>query len=441
MNFTLDSDNAGATAAVTGDTAPGSKLPFLSLTAAQVLAAFGNSLSAIAIPWFVLQTTGSTERTGFVAAASALAAVITLAFGSASVDRFGYRRMSIISDGLSMASVAMVPIVYAAGGLSFPVLIGLIFLGALLDSPGSTARTAMQPTLARLAGISLERANSVAQGVNSLAVLLAPVVGAFLISFYGASNVLWFNAGTFLLSMLIVTFLVPTVTLEKDPAQPQTSYLQDVRAGWAYLFRTTLVRAIASSAVIINFVTAPLIAVLLPTLIFRDVGNPHALGYMLGAYGAGELIGVALFGWKGEKLPRRLCLAGGIAAISSIPIAGAAGLDWRLMLPVMFFSGLTVGPINPTIFTVLQERVSPAMLGRVMGAVVASAIVATPLGLSLGGILVGWVGLTAVFVLISVILLGVSLWLIVTPALATIEERGPSAAVAAVDRVEVPFGR
>lgn len=178
--------------------------PFAGLVLAQGLSGFGNSLTGIAIPWFVLATTGSVARTSVVAAAGVVAMIIATATGSAAVDRLGNRRMSIASDLLSLLSVAAIPILDGTVGLSLPVLVALVFTGALFDTPGGTARSAMLPGLAGRAGLGLERANSLSQGVLGLAQLVGPVSGGLLIGAVGASDVLWFNALTFALSVVII---------------------------------------------------------------------------------------------------------------------------------------------------------------------------------------------------------------------------------------------
>ena len=55
----------------------------------------GDVLAFVAIPWFVLQTTGSAVRTGLTGAAFLLAAVMAGIFGGPVVDRIGFKRTSM----------------------------------------------------------------------------------------------------------------------------------------------------------------------------------------------------------------------------------------------------------------------------------------------------------------------------------------------------------
>lgn len=83
-----------------------------------------------------------TGITGFVAI---LPVVLSSLLGGAVVDCLGYKCAGIGADMASAGIVALIPLLYAADMLAFPVLLGLVFLGALLDASGSTARDALTP--------------------------------------------------------------------------------------------------------------------------------------------------------------------------------------------------------------------------------------------------------------------------------------------------------
>lgn len=413
MNFSM------AVVPATGATERVERRPFGGLFLAQVLSVFGNSMTAIAIPWFVLDTTGSVSLTGVVAAASVVPTIIAMALGSAAVDRFGFRRMSIVSDLLSMVTVAVIPLAYLTVGLSLPLLLALVFLGALFDAPGSTARMSMVPELARRAGIPLERANGISQGVSGIAMLAGPVVGGVLISVIGASNVLWFNAATFALSVLIVATLIPAVATSSDQRDETRtgSYLDEVREGWRFVFGHPLIRTIILMSTSINFVTNPIFGLLIPAYVNTRIGESGVLGVLLAGFGAGNLAGVSLYSWIGHRLPRFPLYVAGIGVFAVTSAALAAGAAWPVLLAVLFLTGVISAPINPIFFTVIQEIVPSALLGRAMGAVFSTAIVAAPVGYLVSGLLVEVVGLGVTFSLAGTLLALVTLFMARSQAL------------------------
>ena len=136
------------------------RLPRVALLGADAVSLVGNSLTGLAIPWFVLETTGSAARTGLVAFAGLVPTVLAAFFGGALVDRLGFKRTSVAADLASGLSVAAIPLLAHTAGLAFWHLVALTFLGALLDAPEGTARGGLLPDLAAAAAVPLERANA-----------------------------------------------------------------------------------------------------------------------------------------------------------------------------------------------------------------------------------------------------------------------------------------
>src|SRR5918998_896744 len=166
--------------------------PLAALLAANAVSMVGNVLAMIAVPWFVLQTTGSAAKTGLAAFFTALPAIIAAFFGGTLVDRTGSKRMSIISDVLSGVTVALIPLLYQLLGARFAFwqLLVLVFLGALLDAPGGTARLSLLPDVTKLAGMRLERVNAAAQAIQRGSNLLGAPLAGFLIALIGSDDVL-----------------------------------------------------------------------------------------------------------------------------------------------------------------------------------------------------------------------------------------------------------
>ncbi len=85
-------------------------LPFLALESATVFSGTANGISMIAFPWLVLELTGSASAAGVLGAITALPLLVSFLFAGVFVDIVGRRRVAVVSDLLSMTSVALVPI-------------------------------------------------------------------------------------------------------------------------------------------------------------------------------------------------------------------------------------------------------------------------------------------------------------------------------------------
>src|SRR5918994_7650960 len=90
--------------------ARGPRLPLVALLAADAISLTGNAMGFVAIPWFVLVTTGSATLTGIVAALTFAPTVLATFFGGAIVDRLGFRRTSVMADVASGVTVAAIPL-------------------------------------------------------------------------------------------------------------------------------------------------------------------------------------------------------------------------------------------------------------------------------------------------------------------------------------------
>ena len=297
---------------------PTRRTPSLALLGANAISETGNVVAFVAIPWFVLQTTGSAAKTGLTGGAFLLAAVGAGVVGPV-VDRLGFKRASIVADLAGAVTVALIPLIYHTIGLIFWQLLVLVFLGGFFDAPGHTARQSLVPDLARRARMRIERANSAFQGIQHASFLLGPLLAGVLIAVFTPSNVLWLDAATFVISAALVAALVPSVAPRAGTAaaelRPAGGYLAELAEGITFIRRDRLVFWMFGIGVVANFLILPLFAVVLPVYAKQTYGSAVNLGLMLGSFGSGALAGTVFYGAVGHLLPRRATLVSAIVDI------------------------------------------------------------------------------------------------------------------------------
>jgi MFS family permease len=398
--------------------------PLTTMIATNFLSLFSNQLTAIAVPWFVLTLTGSATQTGLTAAATILPSVIMSFFGGALVDRMSARKMSIFSDAVSGVTVAFVPMLYALDLLSFPLLLLLMFLGAVFDSPGSTARSTMLPRLSERAGIPIERVNSI-YGVNqSLTGLFGAAIAGLLVGSFGAVNVLWLNAIAFVISALGMMLFVPELGVHPPSGG---SMMDDLREGIGWLWNKRALRTTILAAVVVNGIFSPLAAVVLPYFAKTEFGSATSLGLIMSGFGAGGLIGALSYGAFGTRISRRLQLTISLFLIT-LPVMGMVALPnlWVTWL-LQFVIGMGVGAANPMGMTFLLTMTPPNMLGRVSGVSLAGAMVAAPVGVLIAGPLIAVAGLRGTFLIYGAILIAVLIGVLTKGSLHELDEAPPVA--------------
>ncbi|MBX5446444.1 MFS transporter [Sphaerobacter sp.] len=378
------------------------RIPFLALLGANAISLVGTRVTQIALPWFVLQTTGSAAKTGIVGFTEMLPVIIASFFGGTLVDRIGFKNGSVVSDLLAGITIALVPALHHTVGLAFWQLLVLVFLVGLFSTPGMTARQSLVPDLAELAGLPLERANAAYQAIPRLSLLLGPALGAALISLVGPSQALWLDAAGYLLSAGIVLIGVRVPRSQPAGSKSSSRYLDELREGLAFVRQNSLVRTMITVMLVISIVDMPLFSVVLPVYADRVLGSVVALGTIVSVFGAGALAGVLAYGAIGHKLPRRptLVIAFAACCLSLTPLALEAPL-WVIATCVAV-EGVISAPINPLAMTLLQEATPAELRGRAFGLVTALGLAVSPLGLLMAGYIVDYAGLLPMLGLIAV---------------------------------------
>ncbi len=394
------------------------RLPVYIFLTANAISLIGNSITIIAVPWFVLETTGSAARMGLVGFFTALPAILAAFFGGTLVDRMGHKPMSIVADVASGITVALIPLLYSTIGLEFWELLVLVFCSALLDAPGGTARQALLPDVAMAAGMKLEQVNAAQQTVQRGAMLVGPALAGGLIAWLGSSQVLWLDAATFAISALLFAAAIPASKAKSAAGQ---SYLQQLREGLQFIQQDRLVLTLVLTVAITNFLDAPLFAVVLPVFANELFGSAAALGFLLSSFGGGAVLGAIAYGIWSERFPRRWTFIGAFILVGLPFWVLALSPPFPVALAVLFGAGVAAGPINPLLMTVAQERVPAALRGRVFGMTTAIALIAVPLGMVAAGYLVDYTGVSITLLAVAVCYLLVTVGQIANPALHAME--------------------
>ena len=402
------------------------RVPIVALLAANAISMTGNNAALVAIPWFVLATTGSATRTGITAFAGLVPIVLSGLFGGALVDRLGYRRMSIVADIASALATAAIPLMHATKGLAFWQLLVLVFIGRLLDAPGTTARDALVPDVARHAGWGLERASGASAVIERGARLSGAPLAGVLIAVVGATNILWIDAASFIVSAAVVAIGVPSVAgVDRNE---QKNYVRELREGLAFLRQDRTLATLIGVVTVTNLLDSVSV-VALPVLALRVYGSSLSLGLMMGVLGAGAVVGALAFSAFGHRLSRRLVFCWGFLGVTVWYPAAAAFPRLGVLLAALAFAGIAAGPINPVIGTVFYERVPDGMRGRVLGLTQATAWIAMPIGVLVAGPAIELLGLRATLLIVGGIYFGVTLAVMFLRALRDLDRQPPLAAV------------
>ena len=256
----------------------------LALLARDVISTAGSQMTWVALPWFVVTTTGSATKMAIVVAVEAAAlGIVGFASGNL-VGRVGLRRTMLVADACRAPLIAAIPLLHAAGLLTFPLLLVLVFAVGAFGTPSFVSKAAILPEIVGEDEGVLGEANALLQAAMRIALVLGPVLAGVLIGVFGATNVLYIDAATFLVGFLLIAFFVKV-----GGAAPETEESRGLGAGVRFLLKDRLLRP-WSVAIVAGDVAWLAFFVAMPFLVLTRFGEqPEIIGWILGAWGFGAV--------------------------------------------------------------------------------------------------------------------------------------------------------
>jgi MFS family permease len=374
------------------------------LTAAELISQLGSSLSALALPWFVLVTTHSTSRMGLVFAVELIPFVLFGLHAGVVVDRLGPRATMLVSDLGRAPVIALVPLLHELGGLSYTLILVIAFLQGALSTAYFTCQRAIIPAIVGTNEQEVAQANTILEGATNFTSFAGPAIAGVMIGVLGAANVMWVDAASFLVSFVLVSAFVRVVRVAHDPEESG-----GVLAGLAYLTRDRFVGRAVLSPFLFG-AAFPLVFASFPVLAFRDYHqNPRVAGLLFAAYGGGTLVG-SFVTYVVLARFRAVSIAMAAAAMLALPF-------WLLVphvpLAVFVVAMAIVGFGNPMTnapyFGILTTRVPPALFPKVLQAIIVSNQVIRPAAYAAAGFLFASLGLHTIYAVAAALATAASL--------------------------------
>jgi MFS family permease len=370
----------------------------LALLCAETVSTSGSEMTWLAVPWFVLATTGSPTRMGFVVAAGVAGAALFGLPGGALLARVGARQTMLIADACRAPLVLAVPVLHWTGALSYPLLLAIVFAESAFFGPYFAAQRVVVPELLGEGEEVVGRANALLQGATRITLVLGPATAGVLIGVVGAATVLVIDAASFAVSLVLIASFLPRT---RPVVRAESS--GGVFAGLAYIRRDPLLRAWGSMMVVIDASWLVLFAAV-PVLVFDEYGRHAAIaGWLIGAFGAGALAGNVI-AYRTLRRFDSLTWASVGLLVEAVPL-------WLLPLPLpavavgaaLCASGLANGLVNPALHSILTLRPPAAIRGKVMSALLTLSQVGGPLALLAAGPALGAFGARPVFAVVAAV--------------------------------------
>jgi MFS family permease len=353
--------------------------PFWRLWSAHSISFVGGSISLVALMLHTAESTGAALAVALLLLIGDFAPSLLSPFTGAISDRFDLKRVMIAGDLIQAALVTTIALTLPP----LPVLLALVAASSIVGQTFQAASRSAIPRLVR--DRDLETANSVLGfGMNG-SEALGPLLAALLYAMVGVRGALLVDAATFVASAALIAF-VPTLPSATARIDARPSLLSEARAGLGYIRATPAVRIITVGFfTVVAFNGIDDVALVFLATVTFDAGE-SAVGLLLGAVGAGLLVGFALLTRFAPRLAMvpLLILGFGVSSAGNL----LTGLAWavEVAFAMQLVRGLGIAAIEVGVNTLIQRLVPAAMVGRVFGNLYGAIGAAGALSYVVGGL-------------------------------------------------------
>lgn len=349
------------------------------------ISAIGDQFYFVALPWLVLQLTGSSVVLGTISMTAAIPRAALMLLGGALTDRFSPRKIMMITASSRAILVAAVSALLWKHWLLLWQLYLLALGFGCADAFASPAAQAFLPSL--VSHEQLPAANSVSQSTSQITTLVAPGPAGLFIKAFGIAWALFLDAVSFL-------FIIGALWHLPDPPSPpagrqRKNVIRSILDGLQYVRQDVALSSLMLVIAVLNFAIAGPASVGIAFIAKQEFRSATSFGLLASALAAGGLAGSLLVGVSKQRKRGKLLLV--VSTAIGICL-GSLGLIHRMpvLAAVLFLMGGTSAFLNVQLIAWFQQRVERVMLGRVMSVLMFSAYGLLPFSLAIAGFAIRW---------------------------------------------------
>jgi DHA3 family macrolide efflux protein-like MFS transporter len=338
--------------------------PFVLTQLASLTSVISGSMVFIAIPWIALEISGSAAAAGLVVALTAIPGLVVIPIIGSVIDKYGRKRVATFAELITGALTLLIPLVASMWELTIAWLIVLATLKNVVAAAGPTARKSLVPDIAAPAGMTLDRANSIHEGVFATGFALGPALATFCIAWIGSAETFIVVAAFALTSGVIASFIRVLEQHELgDEGEKEPFHIYALQ-GFKILFATPSVLVMMSAIVILAVVYLPTEMVVLPSY-YKSLGDPEGLGLLISAMAGASIFGALFFEQIHRFFSYSTILRIGVLGVplAMLPMSQLPA-QWAMLVGALVL-GLAWGPLLPLLNTVIQRKIPANKRGRV----------------------------------------------------------------------------
>ncbi|MCB2179715.1 MFS transporter [bacterium] len=400
------------------------KKRFFTIWIGQAVSLLGSQLVGFAVIWYLTVTTGSATVLAISSLVGMLPSVVLGPFIGPLIDRWDRKRTMLIADGVVAFATLILALLFAFTEVQIWEIYLVLFVRAVAGGfhgnsmAASTSLMVPKEHLARVQGVN--------QMLNGGLNIIAAPLGAILYELLSLEWILAIDVLTAFVAMSALFFFeVPQPNRTQGDALggEATSYWEDMKAGFRYVWGWKGLLFISAMAAMLNFLLAPTGS--LNPLLVKDHfgGTVLQLGTFNSVFGVGVLLGGLLLSVWGGFRRKVVTMMMGIIVLG-IGVLAQGLLPANMLVYAVVAAGV-IGfslPIaNGSIGAIMQSSVTPEMQGRVFALLGSLAGGMSPIGLAIAGPVSDVIGIQAWFQIAGIFCIGMGILAFFIPAVMQVE--------------------
>lgn len=353
------------------------RISIIRFLTAQTISLFGSALVQYAIIWHITLKTLSGQMLTLSTLCGFLPQVFISLFAGVLIDKFNRKKLIMLSDGIIALSTLLLAIAFLAGYDNIWILFAVLAVRSAGTGIQTPSVNAIIPQI--VPKEHLMKINGINSTLNSMMMFISPAVSGAILSMASLEVVLLIDVATAIIGICITASVF--VETHTNDITKETSYIVQIKNGFAYLKENKLIRTLLLFQIVIMFLISPS-AFLNPLLVGRTFGDEvwrltvgemtYSLGMILG--------GVLIAAWGGFKSKiNTTVMAGGLYGVIMLGLSIAPVFGIYLIFNALI--GVTSPCYNTPLTVSIQERVEPKMQGRVFSFMQIATSCALPLGM------------------------------------------------------------
>tara|TARA_Y100000590_G_C15741605_1_gene1020476 strand:- start:2230 stop:3447 length:1218 start_codon:yes stop_codon:yes gene_type:complete len=372
---------------------------FIFLWFGHLISHAGDAIYVIALPWLILDMTGSKMQTALVVVNAYLPAILFGFFAGVIVDKYNRKNIMIVSDIMRFLLVALIPV---AISLKFatPVLLGIItFFLSMFATLFYPARDCLIPSI--INSDQLHSANAAITLSGQLSHLLGPLFAGICISIFGLTHLFSVNAISFLFSIIMISLI--SIPNKEKFINSSISHIEGIKQTFNYIKNNQIIKRLISLTFINNiFIMGPAflgIAVFVKEILKAEI---VIYAYLESSMAMGMIIGSIIF----RQIARYFRLIN-IFFLGMVIDGVTFSLlyfvnNTYLAIFVLFIHGLGIPFIIIARTTLIQMLVPDNMRGRIFAMIYLAVMGTTAISIGLVGLFLEYINSSLLFLIFGI---------------------------------------